>query len=95
MSQTEDEPRVEPPPGARPDTPGKATLFCPECGHADRYDGGWRRVESPRTTRYRCPECGVVVTRRPNERRGHDPYSYLRSAWEMGVRFWGGLSGYA
>lgn len=95
MSETDDGPRAGLPPDAPPGTPPKATLFCRDCGHAARYDGDWRRIESVRTTRYRCPECGVVVTRRPNERRGLDPYRYLRSAWEAGVQFWGGLSGYA
>lgn len=96
MSDTDGRPRTGLPPGAPPDPPAKATLFCPECGHADRYDGDWRLVESPRTTRYHCPDCGLVVTRRPNEECGLDPYRYLRSAWrtwEANVRFWHGLSG--
>lgn len=92
MSETDDGPRAGLPADASPGTPPKATLFCRDCGHAARYDGDWRRIESVRTTRYRCPECGVVVTRRPRERSGLDPLRYWRSAWETSLRVLDGVA---
>ena len=77
------------------DVPAKATLFCPDCGHRDRYDGAWRVVESHGATRYRCPECAATVVSQPNDAvSALDPLGYWRRAWrawEAGVRFWGGL----
>ena len=31
----------------RADSPPKATLFCPECGHRSRYDGDYASTERP------------------------------------------------
>lgn len=53
------------PPSRDGDVPAKATLFCPDCDHRSRPGGDWRTVETRERTRYRCPDCGAVVTVRP------------------------------
>ncbi|WP_251329120.1 hypothetical protein [Haloplanus pelagicus] len=47
----------------------KATLFCPDCGHASPLDGDWdeRTVAGHRCVR--CPDCRSVV----DERRAPEP----------------------
>lgn len=47
------------------DVPPKATLFCPDCDHQSRVDGDWHVVETTRTTRYLCPDCGTEIAVRP------------------------------
>jgi predicted RNA-binding Zn-ribbon protein involved in translation (DUF1610 family) len=49
-----------------PETPSKATLFCPDCGHRSRFDGDWNVATSARRVRYVCPDCRTTVTTRPN-----------------------------
>lgn len=45
--------------------PAKATLYCPECGHASHVDGDWtvRARDDVRT--YTCPDCGTTIDTRP------------------------------
>jgi predicted RNA-binding Zn-ribbon protein involved in translation (DUF1610 family) len=85
------------PPPAR-DVPPKSTLFCPECGHRSPSDGDWTLAESTRETRYRCPDCDVVVTSRrsfdADDRPARSPERWHATlqTWEEGVRtlqqFW-------
>ncbi|WP_251341663.1 hypothetical protein [Haloplanus halophilus] len=62
----------------------KATLFCPECGHASPLDGDWdvRTVGGHR--RVRCPECRTVV----DERRGTDRRPVRAGALDRCVDAW-------
>jgi transposase-like protein len=75
-------------------TPAKATLFCPSCSYQSRVDGGWESVRTPRATRYRCPDCGVEVTRRPhavNDGPPPDPRAVVVTYWETvsaSTRIW-------
>lgn len=43
----------------------KATLFCPECGHASPPDGDWIGTtdESHDSEDYICPDCGFMISR--------------------------------
>jgi len=73
------------------DSAPKATLFCPECGHSDRYDGDWTRARSGRTVHYICPDCHTEITKRPASTtatpvtefwtRWTDTVQTLQSAW--------------
>jgi predicted RNA-binding Zn-ribbon protein involved in translation (DUF1610 family) len=44
-------------------------LVCPECDHESPPDGDWNVREEEHDDRvreaYRCPDCGVTVTKRP------------------------------
>lgn len=53
------------PPDSLPPSPAKATLYCPSCGHQAHVDSDWQSVRTATETRYRCPDCGAVVTSRP------------------------------
>jgi hypothetical protein len=73
------------PPGGRDDdVPPKSTLFCPDCEHASPTDGDWQLVRAPRETRYVCPSCSRVVTRRPT-----DLDADQRGVLGLSVRLWG------
>jgi transposase len=47
----------------------KATLFCPECGHASAPDGDWRVTERRSRRIYECPTCDHTL----DSRRRYDP----------------------
>jgi hypothetical protein len=75
------------------DTPPKATLFCPDCGHQSRYDGDWMVVECRGGTHYRCPDCHAQITTRPGHTTGESPrfLDTYWQAWDHGIRVWHGL----
>ncbi|MFB6151748.1 MAG: hypothetical protein ABEJ40_08085 [Haloarculaceae archaeon] len=43
---------------------GKATLFCPECGHESPHGGDWRRRERDGRIVSECPVCGTEIASR-------------------------------
>ena len=68
-----------------PSPPPKATLFCPSCDHQSHVDSGWQSDTSVTEVRYRCPECGTVVTTRPKSSAlgaESPPESVLVTCWE-------------
>jgi len=76
--------------GPRPtatDSP-KATLHCPHCEHASRYDDDWLVVETARRVRLLCPECGTTIATRPREGEPSVPLT-PSEAWETAWKQWG------
>ena len=43
---------------------GKATLFCPECGHNSSITGDWTIYRLLESTIYVCPECETTIDSR-------------------------------
>jgi len=41
-------------------------MFCPECGHQERYDGDWDTVSAGGWISYHCPECQTEIATRPD-----------------------------
>jgi transcription elongation factor Elf1 len=54
------QPRTDDQPGTD-DTPPKATLFCPNCGHQGRIDGDWTVVKTDTQERLECPACETSI----------------------------------
>lgn len=74
---------------AATDVPAKSTLFCSACGHASRADGDWLVVEGAGASRYLCPVCDAVVTRRPRYGEDETDVEGPLSAWARCWRSWG------
>ena len=68
------------------ETPSKALLFCPECGHRSRYDGDWNVVRSAHGSRYLCPDCRTEITSRLPRDISAPAAESLRWMWHTGAR---------
>jgi predicted RNA-binding Zn-ribbon protein involved in translation (DUF1610 family) len=47
---------------------GKATLYCPDCGHESHINGDWVIDVLADSTTYECPECGTEIDSRCNRK---------------------------
>ena len=54
------------PPRAPQETPPKAALFCPRCGHESPADGDWVLTLCSEAVEVRCPDCRCLLTTRPD-----------------------------
>ncbi|MFB6100978.1 MAG: hypothetical protein ABEJ73_00245 [Haloplanus sp.] len=73
----------------------KATLFCPDCGHASPVDGDWDVRAAGDRRRVRCPDCRRVIDDRrvrdhPTRVDDHStPVQWCVDAWD---RYWSAWS---
>ncbi|SDZ97753.1 hypothetical protein SAMN04488065_1517 [Haloplanus vescus] len=78
-------PHTAPSPASVDARPRKATLFCPECGHASPVDGDWAVRTLGNSRRLRCPECQAVVDER---RRSRDEAPAVEQCVDAWRRYW-------
>ena len=71
----------------------KATLFCPDCGHASPIDGDWTVRTAGGRRRIRCPDCQRVIDRRGADRSSartslDAPVRWCADAWTRCLSAW-------
>jgi hypothetical protein len=80
------------PPSRDSVTPAKSVLFCPDCGHASRFDDGWHVVATADGTQQLCPVCGAEIASRPRTDAAPSwpvlSCSSIRRTWDASARLW-------